>query len=177
MAIDPDPATGLRSADLEWLEFEGRSSDARDQAGLEACRWLRRIVFVEEQAVPEALEWDGLDPEARHFLVQAPDQSGRAPAATLPARDRILGTARMRRLEGHAKAERVAVRADARRRGIGRLVMQGLEARAREEGLDAVVLHAQVVAIPFYASLGYRAHGEVFLDAGIDHRAMTKKLR
>lgn len=158
-------ATGLRC-----LEFEGAQAEDHHAEALAACRAIRRVVFIDEQRVPEALEWDGLDGEARHFLVW----TGPRPE---PDRADALGTARMRRIDGHAKAERVAVRLEARRTGVGRLLMQAIEARARREGLDAIVLHAQLTAIPFYASLGYAAHGEVFLDAGIDHRAMTKRLR
>lgn len=144
---------------------------------MDACRQLRRTVFIEEQLVPETLEWDGLDPAARHFLAFSLEGTEPAAPASFQRLEQALGTARMRRIDGHAKAERVAVRRDARRYGVGRLLMQAVETRARHEGLDAVVLHAQVTAIPFYESLGYAAHGGIFLDAGIDHRAMTKPLR
>ena len=35
-----------------------------------------------------------------------------------------------------------------------------------------VALGAQLHAIPFYERLGYVASGEVYLDAGIEHRWM-----
>lgn len=176
------PAVSEGPADpaLACLVFEG--ADARHADALAACRRIRRLVFIEEQQVPEALEWDGLDDEACHFLVW-PSADATGGIASGPAADSALdlslahGTARMRRIDGHAKAERVAVRREARRFGVGRRLMQALEERARAEGLDAIVLHAQVTAIPFYSALGYAAHGEIFLDAGIDHRAMTKRLR
>jgi len=31
---------------------------------------IREEVFVKEQNVPESLEWDGLDSEAKHILVK-----------------------------------------------------------------------------------------------------------
>ena len=154
-------------APLRLTEFEGTPSSGEHAADLAACRALRRAVFIDEQGGPEALEWDGLDASARHFLVRE-----RAPASEEVA----LGTARMRIVDGHAKAERVAVRQDARTRGVGRFLMLAVEAHARRRGLPAIVLHAQVTAIPFYERLGYRAHGGIFLDAGIDHREMTKDL-
>jgi predicted GNAT family N-acyltransferase len=116
--------------------------------------------------VPEDLEWDGLDGEAHHFLAVS--------LAASPVAD--LGTARLRIVEGRAKAERVAVHHLARRLGVGRRLMLALEDTARRLGLTCVILHAQVTAIPFYERLGYVAHGDVFLDAGIDHREMTKRL-
>lgn len=160
--------TSMEPTSIRWTEFDGISgSDDSPTPDLAACRALRRAVFIDEQGVPEALEWDGLDAVARHFLAFEC-----APAAQPVA----LGTARTRVVDGLAKAERVAVRRDARRRGVGRLLMRAIESHARHRGLPAIVLHAQVTAIPFYERLGYRAHGEVFLDAGIDHREMIKLL-
>lgn len=159
--------TSTEPTSIRWTEFDGIAGSDPPAPDLAACRALRRAVFIDEQGVPEALEWDGLDAVARHFLA----------FESAPASQPVpLGTARMRIVDGLAKAERVAVRRDARRRGIGRLLMRAIEAHARLRGLPAIVLHAQVTAIPFYERLGYRAHGEVFLDAGIDHREMTRSL-
>ncbi|HEX7188957.1 MAG TPA: GNAT family N-acetyltransferase, partial [Actinomycetes bacterium] len=46
--------------------------------------------------------------------------------------------------------------------------------RVRERGLRVVALSAQTHALGFYERLGYRAHGDVFDDAGLPHRWMTK---
>lgn len=159
--------TSKEPTSLRLTEFDGVAGSEQHAPDLAACSALRRAVFIDEQGVSEALEWDGLDSVARHFLALE-----NAPASESVA----LGTARMRIVEGHAKAERVAVRKDARTRGVGRFLMLAIEAYARRQGLPAVVLQAQVTAIPFYERLGYRAHGEVFLSAGIDHREMTKPL-
>lgn len=148
------------------VSFEGHSAEREHAPLFAACRALRRSVFVEEQRVPESLEWDGLDACARHFLAldRAEDPSS------------ALGTARLQRHGDSAKAERVAVRREARRRGVGRALMLALEDAARREGFGVLLLHAQVTAMPFYESLGYTARGGIFLEAGIDHRAMTKRL-
>ena len=77
-----------------------------------ACAFaIRRRVFVEEQGVSEALEFDGLDEEARHLLASVDGE---------PA-----GTLRIRLLEGGrvAKIERVAVLAAQRRHRVGRALM------------------------------------------------------
>ena len=34
----------------------------------ERLRSIRRTVFIEEQNVPQDLEWDGADEDSRHFL-------------------------------------------------------------------------------------------------------------
>ena len=142
----------------------GGADDAEHRACLEACHALRRVVFVDEQRVDASLEWDDLDALAEHFLAR---RTGDA----LP-----LGTARLRVVAGRAKAERVAVRADARKTGVGRALMEALEVRARARGCEEIVLDAQLSALAFYEALGYVAEGPVFEEAGIDHRAMRRVL-
>ena len=125
---------------------------------------LRRVVFIEEQAVPEDEEVDDQDGVAVHFVVE---DDGPLPQ----------GTARMRdKGHGVAKAERVAVRRDRRSAGVGRALMGALEAEARLRGQSQVLLAAQDSAIAFYERLGYVAEGPEFLDAGIVHRWMRKAL-
>jgi len=143
-----------------------------DSPAFETCLEIRRQVFVVGQGVPEELEWDGLDEEAEHFLATETETS----TTSDPARAIPLGTARMRSVNGFVKAERVAVLETARERGTGRALMRAIERRARTLGLRVIRLNAQVPVIAFYEKLGYRAHGEVFEEAGIAHRAMQKDL-
>jgi predicted GNAT family N-acyltransferase len=132
----------------------------------ETCLAIRRTVFVEGQGVPVDLEFDGLDPEAEHFLAYRDE----------PTDDAALGTARMRIVDGSAKAERIAVLESARGLGFGRVLVEAIESRAQEEGLASIRLNAQVAVIPFYEKLGFEAVGDVFVEADIDHRAMIKLL-
>ncbi len=90
--------------------------------------------------------------------------------------DAIVGTARLRIVNGDGKAERVAVKAVGRRGGVGRALMRAMEAEASRLGAQRMRLNAQVSAIPFYEALGYTAHGPEFGDAGIPHRAMRRDL-
>ncbi len=130
---------------------------------LSICREIRRRVFIEEQGVTEEEEWDGLDERCIHFLALDPHP---------------LGTARMLRTKtGGAKAERVAVVVEARRRGVGAALMRTLEAEAVHLGLAEILLGAQTSALGFYEQLGYEAYGPEFDDARIPHRAMRKALR
>lgn len=142
----------------------GAAKERAHRATMAACHDLRRRVFVDEQGVDEALEWDGLDERAEHFLARSEPDG--AP----------LGTARMRVVEGDAKAERVAVLPRDRSSGVGRALMEALEDRARALGCPRVLLNAQVRVVAFYRRLGYEASGPVFDSAGIDHRAMSKRL-
>lgn len=135
---------------------------------LAACFRIRRVVFIEEQGVPEADELDDRDPECVHFLALASPQS--------PVEE-AYGTARLLETDqGGAKAQRVAVLEEARGQGAGRALMEAMEDEARRRGFPELLLAAQLSAIPFYEKLGYAAYGDVFDDAGIPHRMMKKSL-
>jgi YbgC/YbaW family acyl-CoA thioester hydrolase len=122
---------------------------------------LRRQVFVEEQKVPAALEWDAADATAVHAL----------------ARNRLglpLATGRLIELEpGVGRIGRMAVRADLRGSGVGWCVLQALLDEARRRGLREVVLHAQLTAAGFYRRAGFAPRGEVFEEVGIAHQEMV----
>ncbi|WP_416140105.1 GNAT family N-acetyltransferase [Halomonas sp. HK25] len=126
----------------------------------EAAGEIRRIVFIEEQRVPLAEEWDGRDDDSRHFLALLDG----AP----------VGTAR---LLPDAHIGRVAVLAEARDGGIGAALMAAAIETARRESHPAVELSAQTHALAFYERLGFMAIGDEFLDAGIPHRNMRLELR
>jgi predicted GNAT family N-acyltransferase len=140
------------------------AADARGAIEVRAAAWpddaptlraLRRTVFVEEQGVPESLEWDGQDDRCAHVLALA----NREPVGT----GRLLPT---------GKIGRLAVLPSVRRLGIGSRLLRRLVGLARERGLAEVYLHAQVGALPFYAAHGFVAEGPEFEEAGIAHRRM-----
>jgi predicted GNAT family N-acyltransferase len=72
--------------------------------------------------------------------------------------------------------QRVAVRRDRRGRGIGAALMAAAERYARQRGAAALTLHAQLDSERFYRALGYESEGEPFLEEGIEHVAMRRRL-
>ena len=128
----------------------------------EACYDIRKIVFVEEQAVPLELEMDEYDETATHFLLRDGDTP--------------LATARLLDKHGLAKIGRVAVLQEARGCGLGLLLMRAVLEEARRQGFTESVLDSQTYAIPFYERLGFVAEGEEFDDAGIPHYLMRRRL-
>ena len=128
----------------------------------EACYDIRKIVFVEEQAVPLELEMDEYDETATHFLLRDGDTP--------------LATARLLDKHGLAKIGRVAVLQEARGCGLGLLLMRAVLEEARRQGFTEAVLDSQTYAIPFYERLGFVAEGEEFDDAGIPHYLMRRVL-
>lgn len=125
-----------------------------------ALRSIRKTVFVDEQSVPEDLEWDGLDDRCIHVLAET--ESGEA-----------VGTGRLLP-DGHIG--RMAVLKRWRGKGVGSALLEELVAVAREQGFDRVELSAQTHAIGFYARFGFEAVGAEYMDAGIPHRAMRLAL-
>lgn len=127
-----------------------------------ACFAVREAVFMGEQGVSEAEEWDGLDNACTHFL---------AGDATTPA-----GCARLLPKGDVAKVQRVAVMPSHRGTGLGRQIMLAVLDHARDAGFMLVILDSQTHAVPFYERLGFTAHGPEFDDAGIPHRSMRLSL-
>lgn len=126
----------------------------------DALSAIRRRVFIEEQAVPESLEWDGLDETALHLLAQDKAANPIGCARLLPS--------------GHIG--RMAVLPQWRGRGVGKAMLLQLLAMAREAGWSEVRLSAQVHAIPFYQQAGFEVCSPVYDDAGIPHRDMRLTL-
>ena len=130
---------------------------------LAACLALRRIVFIEEQRVPEDREIDGMDDTAIHLLATQDNQP--------------IGSARIL-LEGDTgKIGRVCVLPQARGTGLGAaLIRAALDVLRVQPGITRAKLGAQTHALGFYEKLGFTAYGPVYDDAGIPHRDMTRDL-
>ena len=125
-----------------------------------ALSTVRRRVFIDEQGVPDALEWDGRDAMARHLLAEDADSNP-------------IGTAR---LLDDGRIGRMAVLSPWRGCGVGQALLDEVLRLARSQGMTSVYLAAQLTAIGFYQRSGFVAYGEVFPDAGIPHRRMERKL-
>lgn len=125
---------------------------------------LRTEVFVEEQEIPQELEWDEHDAKALHALVRNKLGQPVATGRLLQPQPRL------------AQIGRMAVSKALRGGNLGRMVIEALVDAARQRGDHQVILHAQCSAEGFYRRLGFKAHGEVFQDAGIDHIEMTLTL-
>lgn len=123
-------------------------------ADFDELRYLRTLVFVEEQQIAADIEFDDLDRQCHHVIAR--DGQGRA-----------IGTGR---LSPAGQLGRMAVLAEWRRQGVGASVLRALLEKARTVGLVNVVAHSQVDALGFYQKFGFSPEGAVFLAAGIAHQ-------
>lgn len=147
--------------------MENRVIIAKDIEDREKAFSIRRKVFIEEQNVPEELEIDEYDESPDTQCVLLLDSEGSA-----------AGTARFRPYgDDMLKIERVAVLKEQRRNGAGKAIMAAVEAEAEKAGYPCVKLAAQLHARGFYERLGYQAFGETYLEAGIEHVDMVKRIK
>jgi predicted GNAT family N-acyltransferase len=120
---------------------------------------IRFAVFVEEQGVPREIELDQQDALSLHAVVFS--------------RKKAVATGRLLP-DGHIG--RMAVLRDWRGRGIGSVLLKELVKAAEQRGDPEVMLSAQVHAVPFYLAHGFVPEGGEYLEAGIRHQAMKRRL-
>ena len=126
----------------------------------DALAHVRRTVFIDEQGVPEDLEWDTDDAASVHFLAVLGDGTAVGCARLLP--------------DGHVG--RMAVLPGWRGLGVGHALLDAVTREARARGHRALMLSAQTHAAGFYARAGFAADGAPYEEAGIPHIAMHKTL-
>jgi len=124
-----------------------------------ACMAIRWRVFVEEQGVPEADELDGTDQGYTHVIVRHNAE--------------LIGAARFKVSGGVVKIGRVCVDQAHRGGGIGARIIAFCCA---ESGAAQARLSAQTSALQFYQRLGFEPKGAPYMDAGIPHQDMEKRL-
>jgi predicted GNAT family N-acyltransferase len=121
---------------------------------------IRRKVFVDEQNVPAALEFDIYEQEAFHFI----GFYNEVPCAT----------ARWRNTEKGIKLERFAVLPLYRNNGIGAAILKYVLNDIKPHNKETY-LHAQVRAKNFYLKHQFKVEGSSFFEANIEHYVMTLK--
>jgi predicted GNAT family N-acyltransferase len=103
---------------------------------------IRSIVYMGEQHCPYDEEFDGNDLAGTHLLAEC----GGEP----------VGCVRVRYFGSFAKIERLAVRGEYRRRGIGRQLVSAVTEFARAKGYGTLYAHAQKRLVPFWSGQGFR---------------------
>ena len=126
---------------------------------IEECLKIRKIVFIEEQNVPEETERDDYDAKAIHYLLKADG----APCATA----RIVLTNK-----NTGKLGRVAVLKEYRGKGLGKVLTKKITEDVKNKGIKKLVTHSQTYITDFYAKIGFKKIGEEFFEADIPHYKM-----
>jgi predicted GNAT family N-acyltransferase len=119
-------------------------------------------VFSGEQGVSIAADRDGRDGESTH-LVAVED-------------GRVIGTCRLLFRANVARLGRLAVEPDCRGKGIAGALLSLADRVALDAGANSISLHAQTYARRLYLEAGYQERGPEFVEEGIEHVAMEKRL-
>ena len=138
---------------------------------------IRRRVFVQEQGVPIEEELDEHDGAAIHAIAILDGVPvGTARVVYHSSGDASAQASGDTPQPAEARIGRMAVDREWRRRGIAGRMLRALEDAARQKGTAEATLHAQTYVKALYAGHGYVEEGEVFLEAGIAHIQMRKRL-
>jgi len=120
---------------------------------------VRRAVFQDEQGVASHYDEDGLDVDCTHVVIESGD-------------GRPLGTSRLK--EG--QLGRLAVVKDARKHGLGFLLVASMLRIAHRQGLDEVWANAQDGALGLARIFGFTIDSQVYMLAGLPHHRVYKML-
>lgn len=159
--IAPDPVRGPAIVCVE----------ARDAAQRAAHHRIRRMVFVDEQALfaeSDVDEHDGRDDVVR-VLALVGGRVGGTDSGT------PVGAVRLYRLDapsGLWQGDRLAVLAPYRARGAGAPLVRFAVAHARAHGGRRMVAHIQLPNVRFFEHLGWSACGAVEEYVGRAHQPM-----
>jgi predicted GNAT family N-acyltransferase len=136
--------------------------EARTESELAAALELRERIFCGEQGVSFESDQDGRDPEATHIV--AVDDGV------------VIGTCRLLYRGPVARLGRLAVERDRRGDGVAAEILEEADRIASEAGMESIALHAQTYAQSLYERAGYEPYGPIFVEEGIEHVAMEKRL-
>lgn len=117
---------------------------------------IRNIVFVVEQKVDRALEYE-YEEQGNYYLLYYNDSP--------------VATARWRKTAKGIKLERFASLKEYRNKGLGSQLLQKILKDVLPLN-QKIYLHSQIKAITYYEREGFRKSGEKFVEANIEHYLM-----
>lgn len=124
------------------------------------ARTIRHHVFVDEEGIDEADEFDGTDSDAIHFVAYQDNKP--------------VATARTTVTPDGVHIQRVATEKAARHRGYAKQLMEAILDSPMFQDAPRFYLGAQETAIGFYETLGFKQYGDPFTEVGIKHVNMEK---
>jgi len=127
---------------------------------------LRTEVFYLEQRIDD-IELDDYDRAATTEHWYLSDDSGVAAYLRVLVHEVPQASDR----DARHLISRVATRADRRREGLSRRL---LDAVIERHGDQPMALHAQVAVMPVYAAVGFEPYGDEYDEAGIRHQGMYR---
>lgn len=150
----------------EIMYIQGRFKTAQDD--LSEIFEIRREVFIKEQHKTEAQEFDDYDKDAIFCVLYEENHS------STDKKQRPIATGRLVLLEdGKYKIGRIAVKKEYRGKQYGDMLVKMLVNKAFMSGAKEVYVGAQIQAIGFYKTIGFKEIGEEYIEANIPHIEMV----
>lgn len=135
----------------------------KDNSDYQEVLKIRRLVFIQEQNVPEEIEIDQNEKTATYFLGFY--------------HDKPVVTGRIREYGQNIKFERIATLPDFRGLGLGKKLMSFMLSYSLENFPNhQPMMNAQESAISFYTQIGWQPEGDYFFEADIKHQKLTYPL-
>lgn len=128
-------------------------------------KFIRKKVFIEEQGFKDEFDEYDCDEKAIHLVLYDNQQA--------------VATGRLFTKDSQKKIYtigRLAVIKEYRKLGLGKVLVQSLEEKAKEEGAEKITISAQCRAEGFYKKLGYTSSGDIYYEETCPHIHMEKIL-
>jgi N-acetylglutamate synthase-like GNAT family acetyltransferase len=124
---------------------------------------LRYKVLREPFGYPKGTEKDDYEPISEHFM--AVNENGE-----------VVGVAKLyEKSEGVGYISHLAVAPEAQHRGIGHLLLQSVEQRARERGFRTIGTTARTTATAYFERAGFHVAGIPTPHPGMTHLVWMEK--
>jgi len=124
---------------------------------------LRYRVLREPFGYPKGTEKDDYEPISEHFM--AISENGE-----------VVGVAKLyEKAEGVGHVSHLAVAPDYQHKGIGHLLLQNMEQRAREKGFKIIGTTARTTASAYFERFGFRVVGIPTPHLGTTHLVWMEK--
>ena len=139
----------------------------KNENELKQCIKIRHILFVVGMNVPQSIEvdqYDCINDICDHFLIKYKNDN--------------VGTIRCLKInDSIIKLQRFGFYKEYRHLGFGSETLRYIEDYYKKKGYYHLILDAQVKAYQFYIKNGYQKISDEFMEAGIMHIKMEKKLK
>jgi len=139
----------------------------KDIGLLEECLNVRCAVFQVEKGIPREIdvdEYDCINDVCEHFLIRC--------------EDRGVGTVRCKLDIGQKeiKLQRFCICSDYRGFGFGRKMLEFIDVFYQDKGFEWIRLDSKFAVCGFYEKSGYQVISDVFMEAGVEHVKMEKRI-
>lgn len=142
-------------------------SVGKDVGLLEECLNVRYMVFQVEKGIPREIdvdEYDCINDECEHFLIRCGDKG--------------VGTVRCKLdiKQKEIRLQRFCIHSDYRKFGFGRKMLDFIDAYYQNKEFEWIRLDSKFAVYGFYEKSGYQVVSDVFMEAGIEHVKMEKRI-